>query len=213
VAFGHVKTLGIRNKLISKLYQLFRVRVTPTAYRMLCLRFACLVRRSLGSATDARLDTGGWLALARQGLSPCKMRRACPGAIADKLESLRRCVARVRARCPATVEQLAFDPDAQDIVALNLTRAVQLCVDVGSHLLAESDAQVPNTMGGVFDALTGAGTIDGDLARRLKKTVGFRNIAIDNYRAIDWQIVFGICQRGLDDFRAFARTVDGLLGA
>ena len=40
-----VKTLGVRITLISKLYQHFRVRVTPTAYRMLCLRFVCLVRR------------------------------------------------------------------------------------------------------------------------------------------------------------------------
>jgi hypothetical protein len=40
----YVNTLGIRNKLISKLYQHFRVRVTPTAYRILCLCFACLVR-------------------------------------------------------------------------------------------------------------------------------------------------------------------------
>ena len=53
---------------------------TPTAYRILCLRFARLVRRSFGSATDARLDTGGWLTLTRQGLSPCKMRRALLGA-------------------------------------------------------------------------------------------------------------------------------------
>ena len=42
-----VKTLGIRNKLISKLYQHFRVRGLPGAcpssggaYRILCLRFA-----------------------------------------------------------------------------------------------------------------------------------------------------------------------------
>ena len=71
----NVETLGIRNKLISKLYQHFRVRVTPTAYRILCLRFARLVRRpSGGSATDARLDTGGWLALTRRGLSPRKKR-------------------------------------------------------------------------------------------------------------------------------------------
>jgi hypothetical protein len=83
VAFGHVKTLGIRNKLISKLYQHFRVRVTPTAYRMLCLRFACFVRPSLDSATDARLDTGGWLTLSRGGLSPPKTRRASPGARTD----------------------------------------------------------------------------------------------------------------------------------
>jgi len=43
---------------------------TPTAYRILCLRFARFVHRSFGSATDAKLDTGGWLTLSRQGLSP-----------------------------------------------------------------------------------------------------------------------------------------------
>jgi hypothetical protein len=44
------------------------------------------------SATDPRLDTGGWLTLvkmpydlfSRQGLSPCKMRRALPSAITTK---------------------------------------------------------------------------------------------------------------------------------
>lgn len=48
----YVKTLGVRNKLISKLCQHFRVRVTPTACKMLCLRFARLVRRL--SATPPR---------------------------------------------------------------------------------------------------------------------------------------------------------------
>jgi len=33
------------------------------------------------SAVRSTLDTGGWLTLARQGLSPCKIRRASPSAI------------------------------------------------------------------------------------------------------------------------------------
>ena len=54
----------------------------PTAYRILCLRFTCLVRRYFcDSATGARLDTGGWLTLTRQGLSPCKTHQASLGAI------------------------------------------------------------------------------------------------------------------------------------
>ena len=77
--------LGVRNKLISKLYQHFRVRVTPAAYRILCLRFARLVRRSFDSATDARLNTGGWLPLTRRGLSPRKMQRALLGAKCHQL--------------------------------------------------------------------------------------------------------------------------------
>ena len=57
--------------------------VTPAAYRIRCLRFAHLVRRVYhhDSAMDARLDTGGWLALTRQGLSPCQRRQAYLGAI------------------------------------------------------------------------------------------------------------------------------------
>jgi len=55
----------------------------PGAYKTLCLRLAHLVRPATqhGSAMDPRLDTGGWLALTRRGLSPRKMRRALPGAI------------------------------------------------------------------------------------------------------------------------------------
>lgn len=44
--------------------------------------------------------------------------------IEQKIESLRRCVERVHQKSPATAAALASDPDAQDILTLNLTRAV-----------------------------------------------------------------------------------------
>jgi hypothetical protein len=40
-----------------------------------------------------------------------------------KLESLRRCLVRVRSRCPATLPELVQDLDAQDVLVLNLSRA------------------------------------------------------------------------------------------
>ena len=77
-----VKTLGIRNKPFRSCTSTSGYAATPTAYRILCLRFTCLVRqRPVDSATGARLDTGGWLALTRQGLSPCKIRQAFLGAV------------------------------------------------------------------------------------------------------------------------------------
>ena len=96
VGFGTVKTLAIRNKLISKLYQLSGYAVTPAAYRILCVRFVRLVHQSLDSATDATLDTGGWLALTRPGLSPGKMRQAYLGAITSELTGARAFCARPR---------------------------------------------------------------------------------------------------------------------
>jgi len=80
VAFGSVQTLGVRNKPFRSCTSTAGDAAPPAAYRMLCLRFVHLVHRSHGSAMDARLDTGGWLTLTRQGLSPCKRRQAYLGA-------------------------------------------------------------------------------------------------------------------------------------
>lgn len=132
--------------------------------------------------------------------------------LAEKLESLRRCVRRVEMRRAETVEALQGDPDRQDIVALNLTRAVQLCVDMAGVLIADSDEPAPQTMGQAFDALARMGLIDDTLARKMKAAVGFRNIAVHDYQVVDWRIVFDITHRGLEDFRAFAKAVDSVLG-
>lgn len=99
------------------------------------------------------------------------------------------------------------DLDAQDVVAINLTRAVQLCVDIGAHLIAGTQMKAPDTMGQVFDVLAQSGIVDTDLADRLKKAVGFRNIAVHNYQSIDWAIVHSICQQRLKDFDEYAKAV------
>lgn len=127
--------------------------------------------------------------------------------IEQKLESLRRCLTRIGEKCPVAPEALAVDPDAQDIVALNLTRAVQICVDIGAHLIAGKEVPSPETMGRTFDVLADLGYISPALALRLKKAVGFRNIAVHNYEAIDWHIVHAIATRNLSDFSDFAKAV------
>jgi len=45
--------------------------------------------------------------------------------IEEKLESLRRCLSRIEDKCPVNVAELEKDVDVQDIITLNLTRAVQ----------------------------------------------------------------------------------------
>ena len=57
--------------------------------------------------------------------------------VEQKLESLRRCVLRIESKAPPTAEVLASDFDLQDIISLNLSRAVQLAVDIGAHLISE----------------------------------------------------------------------------
>ena len=62
IAFGHVKTLGVRIKLISKLYQHKRRARHPYGLQdaLSTLRLSCSPPPG-DSVTDARLNTGGWL--------------------------------------------------------------------------------------------------------------------------------------------------------
>jgi len=127
--------------------------------------------------------------------------------IEHKLESLRRCLQRVEEKCPSDPDKLGRDPDLQDIVTLNLSRAVQLCVDLGAHVIADLDVAPPDTMGQTFDALAHAGVIPDPLTQQLKKAVGFRNIAVHHYEEIDWAIVHSIAKNHLNDFSEFAKVI------
>ncbi len=98
--------------------------------------------------------------------------------VARKLDSLQRCLVRVHDKCPTTADILAATPDLQDIVVLNLSRAVQLCVDLALHVLADSGLPPPDTMGQAFDQLASTHSLDASLATRLRKAVGFRNLAV-----------------------------------
>jgi hypothetical protein len=81
--------------------------ISPTAYRILCVRLPCKFVRGAyaSSAAGPTLDTGGWLALTRPGLSPGKRRRALLGATTFRLA--RRPLPR---RSAATARQRAVGP-------------------------------------------------------------------------------------------------------
>lgn len=124
-----------------------------------------------------------------------------------KLESLRKCVARVEEKTPADVLGLIDDYDRQDIIVLNLERTVQTCVDIGLHIIGDLDLAVPESMAGTFQALAETQIISAENAEQLAKSVGFRNTAVHAYQAIDWHIVFAIITRHLQDFRDFAGSI------
>lgn len=127
--------------------------------------------------------------------------------VEQKLESLRRSLQRIKTKCPPDPQTLVANIDLQDIVTFNLSRAVQICVDIGTHLIAGMEVPPPDTMGQTFDILAQQGVLDDTLATRLKKAVGFRNIAIHNYERINWMIVHSIARHHLVDFTEFAKMV------
>ncbi len=133
--------------------------------------------------------------------------------VLSKLESLRRCVERVREKTPASANELSEDYDLQDIICINLERAVQLCVDVCAHVVTSLDSPAPDSMSAGFGVLEAHGFLPTELAGRLKKAVGFRNISVHRYQEMDWAIVYSIITERLDDFAGFARHIADRLEA
>jgi len=127
--------------------------------------------------------------------------------IENKIEFLRQYISRVEQRRPDALEQLLEDIDAQDVLVLNLSRAIQLCVDISVYILSEHNQPVPDTMGQAFSELSSLGIITDELSMNLRNAVGFRNIAVHNYQDIDWNIVFSIAHDKLSDFKVFAQQI------
>ena len=127
--------------------------------------------------------------------------------VEQKLESLRRCLRRIETKCPTDAATLVADIDLQDIISLNLSRAVQISVDIGAHLIAGMEVPPPDTMGQTFDLLAQEGMLNNALASSLKKAVGFRNVAVHNYENINWDIVHSLVKYHLADFSEFAKVV------
>jgi uncharacterized protein YutE (UPF0331/DUF86 family) len=126
--------------------------------------------------------------------------------VQQKLESLRRCTLRIQEKLPATLGALAADVDMQDVLVLNLSRAVQICVDLAMHRISTGSSTVPQTMGQAFDILAQQKVISETLSIRMRKAVGFRNIAVHSYENIDWSVVYSIAKGHLNDFREYAEA-------
>ena len=124
-----------------------------------------------------------------------------------KVDSILRCLNRIDDRIPGSEYDFLRDFDAQDVVILNLTRAVQLSVDIATHILSTTNQPVPSTMAEAFISLERISIISPEIADKMKRSVGYRNVAIHNYDDIDLSITYDIANNHLSDFKEFIKQI------
>ena len=124
-----------------------------------------------------------------------------------KLEALIRCVHRIKSQNVSSLQELEENLDKQEIIILNLQRAVQICVDIGNHILLDYKTPTPSTMSETFKYLAQNNIIDSKNAENLSHAVGFRNIAVHQYENINCSIVYEIITKHLDDFKVFSEAI------
>ncbi|WP_244430902.1 DUF86 domain-containing protein [Methylocystis sp. ATCC 49242] len=88
-----------------------------------------------------------------------------------------------------------------------MQRACEAALDMGQHVVRRERLGAPQSARDVFTLLVDGGRIAPELAENMRKTVGFRNIAVHDYQALVLPIVTAIITGRLDDFLAFSAAL------
>jgi uncharacterized protein YutE (UPF0331/DUF86 family) len=118
----------------------------------------------------------------------------------NKAATIERAVARAREEYQHDPASFSRNYSRQDAAILNIQRACEAALDMGQHLIRRDRLGVPQSSRDVFELLARAKRISPELASQLKRMVGFRNIAVHDYTALQLPIVEAIIRERLDDF-------------
>lgn len=125
----------------------------------------------------------------------------------NKVATIERCLARVESEYRGHEEELETNYTRQDSIILNLQRACEASIDAAMHLVRVRKLGVPQESREAFDMLCEAGIIASSIRDRLKAMVGFRNVAVHDYRKLNMEVVINIVEEHLNDFREFGAAV------
>lgn len=126
--------------------------------------------------------------------------------ILNKTQSIQRCIQRARDEY-RTSDNFSSDITRQDAAILNITRGCEQAIDLANHVIRSRKLGIPADSGSSFDLLASSGIISEHLASKLRKMIGFRNIAVHEYQRIEISIVEKIITETLDDLLKFSEIM------
>lgn len=124
-----------------------------------------------------------------------------------KSATVRRCIEAIRR--VGRADPPVPDWMAQDLYVLNLQRAIQGCLDLAHHPIGANRCDLPRSAAQAMEILAREGVLPQASCATMVAMVGFRNIAVHEYAALDPAVVRAIVGKHLPDLEAFtARVID-----
>jgi uncharacterized protein YutE (UPF0331/DUF86 family) len=127
--------------------------------------------------------------------------------VLNKAASIERCLQRIQEEYAGDQQNLTANQTKQDAIILNLQRACETAIDLAMYVVSQRKLGVPQDSRDAFTLLQDAGILPPDLATRMQRMVGFRNVAIHEYTRLNLDVVHAIITQRLDDFRAFSSAI------
>lgn len=103
------------------------------------------------------------------------------------------------------------DWKTQRIVERTLQIAIETCVDVATHVIADRGLRVPTTYAEAFEVVGEAGLLDASLRDSMIQMARFRNVLVHEYARVNAAIVVRILRERLGDLAGFRTAALGWL--
>jgi uncharacterized protein YutE (UPF0331/DUF86 family) len=133
--------------------------------------------------------------------------------LAERAATMERHLGRVADRLPPAAADLQPASDASDAVILHLWQATQVAIDLATAACVKFDLGAPGSYADAFSRLRDAEVIGADLALRLVKADGFRNLVAHAYDRLDMRRIHDAALRGPADLRALVAALRDRLRA
>lgn len=128
-----------------------------------------------------------------------------------RLRKLDELVGRLRELGGMPRGEFVGDPRARAAAERMLQVAIQICLDVGAHVLSERGVVDWEEYREVPARLADEGVLPRELADRLAQAAGQRNVLVHLYLEVDPELVHDTLAHDLDALVAFAERIDRLI--
>jgi uncharacterized protein YutE (UPF0331/DUF86 family) len=109
-------------------------------------------------------------------------------------------------------EHLSRDRASRDLAAFYLFLAIQECIDLAAHWVADEGLSPPEDASSTFDVLAERGFIGPKTADALRAAAGLRNRIAHGYSSVDHERVHAEAKDGVRSLREFLLAVSNAAG-
>ncbi len=126
--------------------------------------------------------------------------------IINKYETIEKCINRINEEYENNAENLE-DYRKMDMIVLNLQRACEAVLDLAMYIVTTRKLGLPQNRRQAFELLEKNKIINSQMCIQMKEMIGFRNIAIHDYKELDNSILKDVIENHLAELLEFARIV------
>ena len=123
--------------------------------------------------------------------------------IKQRLNQLSTSINKIERFKEISLEEFLKDDIIQDVVEYNLFIAINMMIDIATHIVVDNNMGNPETLGEAFSILNKEKYLNDDEAKIYRNMVGLRNILSHEYLKIDKRIIYSVLKNNLVDIKKF----------